>query len=300
MAKAKLHGSLSTVEYFTFGFGTMIGVGWLVLMDDWLTRGGPAGGILGFLFGGLLLFPIAHTYGRLVQRIQDAGAEIAYTEGVMPRSISFAAGWTMVLSYAIVCPWEAVAIGNLMARVVPAMNRWKLYEVGGRAITAPRLAAGLALAGTIAVLNARGIRASARFQKVTTFALLLLSTAFVLLGLGKGRASNLAPLFARPGAGGAFLSTLLALQIVPYFLTGFESVGKESEEAREGFDPRRFGSAIRAALAAGACFYVTIILVVSFVFPWRELVARKLGTEAAFPAAFGSPALADAILVAAL
>ena len=78
---AKLHGSLSTVEYFTFGFGTMIGVGWLVLMDDWLTRGGPAGGILGFLLGGLLLFPIAHTYGRLVQRIQDAGAEIAYTEG---------------------------------------------------------------------------------------------------------------------------------------------------------------------------------------------------------------------------
>ena len=84
MARERLHGSLSTVEYFTFGFGTMIGVGWLVLMDDWLTRGGPAGGILGFLLGGLLLFPIAHTYGRLVQRIQDAGAEIAYTEGVMP------------------------------------------------------------------------------------------------------------------------------------------------------------------------------------------------------------------------
>ena len=39
MARERLHGSLSTVEYFTFGFGTMIGVGWLVLMDDWLTRG---------------------------------------------------------------------------------------------------------------------------------------------------------------------------------------------------------------------------------------------------------------------
>ena len=107
MARERLHGSLSTVEYFTFGFGTMIGVGWLVLMDDWLTRGGPAGGILGFLLGGVLLFPIAHTYGRLVQRIQDAGAEIAYTEGVMAPPVSFAAGWTMVLSYAIVCPWEA-------------------------------------------------------------------------------------------------------------------------------------------------------------------------------------------------
>ena len=86
MAKPSLHGGLTQVEYFTFGFGTMIGVGWLVLMDDWLTRGGPGGGIFGFLIGGLLLFPIAHTYGRLVQRIQDAGAEIVYTEGVFPPS----------------------------------------------------------------------------------------------------------------------------------------------------------------------------------------------------------------------
>jgi amino acid permease len=139
MARERLHGSLSTVEYFTFGFGSMIGVGWLVLMDDWLTRGGPAGGILGFLLGGLLLFPIAHTYGRLVQRIQDAGAEIAYTEGVMPSSVSFAAGWTMVLSYAIVCPWEAVATGNLLARVFPALNSYQLYAIGGNAIYAPRL-----------------------------------------------------------------------------------------------------------------------------------------------------------------
>src|SRR6185503_8790556 len=91
-SSSHLHGSLSTVEYFTFGFGTMIGVGWVVLMDDWLARGGPGGGMLGFLIGGLLLFPIAHTYGRLVQRTHDAGAEIAYTEGVFSPFVSFAAG----------------------------------------------------------------------------------------------------------------------------------------------------------------------------------------------------------------
>src|SRR4051794_41900186 len=102
--RERLHGSLSTVEYFTFGFGTMIGVGWLVLMDDWLSRGGPAGGILGFLIGGLLLFPIAHTYGRLVQRIQDAGAEIADTEGVMPPAGGFGARGTVGAVYRDVSP----------------------------------------------------------------------------------------------------------------------------------------------------------------------------------------------------
>src|ERR1043166_8873248 len=91
-SKPHLHGSLSVVEYFTFGFGTMIGVGWLVLMDDWLSRGGPGGGILGFLIGGLLLFPIASTYGRLVRRVRDAGAEIAYTERAFAPLVRFAAG----------------------------------------------------------------------------------------------------------------------------------------------------------------------------------------------------------------
>src|SRR5512143_160653 len=106
---ATLHKTLTTVEYFTFGFGTMVGVGWLVLMDDWLSRGGPAGAALGFLAGGLLLAPVAATYGRLVRAMPDAGGEIAYAEGVFPPIASFGAAWAMVLAYAIVCPWEAVA-----------------------------------------------------------------------------------------------------------------------------------------------------------------------------------------------
>ena len=68
LAQLPLH-RLFAVEYFTFGFGTMVGVGWLVLMDDWLGRGGPAGTMLGFFLGGLLLLPIARVYGSLVRRI---------------------------------------------------------------------------------------------------------------------------------------------------------------------------------------------------------------------------------------
>ena len=83
---------LRAVDYFTLGWGTMVGVGWLVIMDDWLARGGPAGAMLGFFGVALLLVPIAITYGRLVRAIPDAGAEIAYTERVFPRSVSFAAG----------------------------------------------------------------------------------------------------------------------------------------------------------------------------------------------------------------
>ena len=70
---------------------------------------------------------------------------------------------------------------------------------------------------------------------------------------------------------------LLVAQIVPYFMTGFESVAKGSEEAAPGFDPRGFGRAMTRAVLAGAAFYVLIIAAVSVVFPWRDLVAGRRG-----------------------
>jgi len=294
-----LHRTLSYVEYFTFGFGTMVGVGWVVLMDDWLKRGGPAGAALGFLVGGVLLLPIARTYGRLVARFPDAGGEIAYAERVFPAPAAFGAAWTMVLSYAIVCPWEAVAIGNLLARVFPGLNSFPLYEVAGRTIFAPRLALGLALTVGIAWINTRGMRSSGVFQDFATFGLLALFGLFVALAFVRGTPANLPPLFARPGSAGAALSILLVLQVVPYFMTGFESIGKESEEARPGFPAGGFGRAITLAEVSGFLFYATVIAGVAWIFPWRELVAGGLGTEAAFARAFGSPALARLVVFAA-
>ena len=296
---AKLRGGLTTVEYFTFGFGTMIGVGWVVLMDDWLSRGGPAGGMLGFLIGGLLLVPIAHTYGRLVERIQDAGAEIAYTEAVFPPLVSFAAGWTMILSYAIVCPWEAVAGGNLLARVFPALNTYQVYDVAGSPIYAPRLAVGLALSLLIIIVNYRGIALSGLFQDVMTFGLLAAFAIFTLLGFARGSSANWQPLFSHTGSGGVWLSIFLVMQIVPYYMTGWESVAKGSEEARAGFDPRNFTKAIYAALVAGFLFYVIIIGVVTYVYPWQEIVSGHVRTEVAFERTFGSHAIAQLVLFGA-
>ena len=86
---------LRVVDYFTLGWGTMVGVGWLVVMDDWLLRGGVLGGILGFAIGGALLLPIGFVYGRLVMAIPDAAGEVAYTAKVFPRAIRFAAGWIL-------------------------------------------------------------------------------------------------------------------------------------------------------------------------------------------------------------
>jgi L-asparagine transporter-like permease len=82
-------------------------------------------------------------------------------------------------------------------------------------------------------------------------------------------------------------------------MTGFESVAKGSEEAQAGFDPRNFTKAIYAALFAGLLFYVIIIAVVTYVYPWQQIVSGHVRTEVAFERTFGSHKIAQLILFGA-
>src|SRR5207237_8214722 len=131
-------------DYFALAFGTMIGVGWLVLMEDWLGRGGPFGAMLAFAIGGLLLLPIGYVYGEWVKRLPDAAGEAAYTAHVFSPIVSYFTGWIMLLAYFIVCPWEAVAIGKIAAYVFPSLNSLELYSVAGQPVFLPRLVLGIA------------------------------------------------------------------------------------------------------------------------------------------------------------
>jgi amino acid transporter len=293
----KLARKLRATDYFALGFGTMVGVGWLVVMDDWLTRGGPLGAALGFGLGGLALLPIGHVYGRLAAQYPDAGTEIAYAEqGFGPRA-GFAAGWMMMLTYLVVCPWEAVAIGKLSAWLFPGLSVMELYRVMGKPVHLPHLALGLGLTGLLTVLNHRGIRASATFQRWATFGLLALFLTFTACGLARGSAENFSPPFGKEGA---LASTLLVLQIVPYFMAGFEAIPKGAEEAHLDFGARGFSRAMLLAILVGTAFYTTVCLVVGWVAPWQALTETRFATAIAFERAFGARWIVHIIIAAAL
>ncbi|MGA8153539.1 MAG: APC family permease [Terriglobales bacterium] len=287
---------LRVVDYFTLGWGTMVGVGWLVVMDDWLLRGGVLGAILGFAIGGALLLPIGYVYGRLVMAIPDAAGEIAYTAQVFPKFVSVATGWMMVLAYFVVCPWEAVAVGKIAGYIFPALDSLELYHLAGRPVYLPHLVIGLGLTGLITLLNYRGIGLSASFQNWTTFGTLALFVVFVGAGVSKGSPRNLPPLFTH----GGLISVLLVVQIVPYFMSGYESVVKGAEEAMPDFRVQGFFTAIWMAIAVGILFYVIVIAAVGYVAPWRQLTGERFMTAVAFERAVGARWIVSLILAAAL
>jgi len=292
----QLARKLRIADYFTLGWGTMVGVGWLVVMDDWLLRGGSLGALLGFAIGGALLLPIGWVYGKLIVAMPDAAGEVAYTSAVFPRFTSFATGWMMLLAYFIVCPWEAVAVGRIAGYIVPALDSIELYRVAGRPIFLPHLAIGLGLTTLLTVLNYRGIRLSAVFQNWTSFGTLALFIIFVVLGASRGSPRNFPPLFTHA----PLVSILLVIQIVPYFMTGFESVGKAAEEASPDFSSRNFVRAIWMAIAVGILFYTIVVAAVGFVAPWHQLIGEKFMTAVAFQRAVGSRWIVNIILAAAI
>jgi amino acid transporter len=287
---------LRLVDYFALGWGTMVGVGWLVVMDDWLLRGGVLGAILGFAIGGALLLPIGYVYGRLVAAMPDAAGEVAYTAKVFPQSISFATGWMMILAYFIVCPWEAVAVGRIAGYIFPALDSVELYRIAGQPVYLPHLLIGLGLTGLLTVLNYRGIRLSATFQNWTAFGTLALFVLFVSFGVSKGSPRNFPPIFTHS----PFVSVFLVMQIVPYFMTGFESVVKGAEEASPEFRARGFLKAIWMAIVVGILFYIVVIASVGYVAPWKQLTSEKFMTAVAFEHAVGSRWIVRVILAAAL
>ena len=295
-APATLARKLRATDYFTLGWGTMVGVGWLVIMDDWLSRGGALGALLGFLIGGALLFPIGWVYGKLVAAMPDAAGEIAYTSAVFPPSISFATGWMMTLAYFIVCPWEAVALGRIAAYIIPSLDSIPLYTIAGRPVYLPHLCIGLGLTALLTILNYRGIRLSASFQNWTSFGTLALFGLFVALGVSHGAAANFPPLFTHT----PLVSILLVIQIVPYFMTGFESVGKAAEEASPEFRAQGFLRAIWMAILVGMLFYASIVAAVAVVAPWHQLLTAKFMTAVAFQNAIGSHWIVNIIMAAAL
>lgn len=298
---ATLARKLRIVDYFTLGWGSMVGVGWLVVMDDWLLRGGALGALLGFVIGGTVLLPIAWVYGKLVAAMPDAAGEIAYTSAAFApakfsRRISFATGWVMLLTYFIVCPWEAVAVGRIAAYIFPWLDSVELYRIGSHAVFLPRLVIGLALTGLLTVLNYRGVRLSATFQNWTSFGTLGLFLIFAIAGVSRGSPANFPPLFTHTPP----ISVLLVTQIVPYFMAGFESVGKAAEEASPEFGPRSFLVAMAMAIGVAILFYASIVAAVAFVAPWRRLTDTPFMTAFAFQHAVGARWIVDIILAAAL
>ncbi len=295
-----LRRSIGRTGFFALAFGSMIGVGWVTALGTWLEQAGPLGAIIGFGAGGLLMICIGLCYAELCAMLPLSGGEVAYAYMAFGTGKSYLVGWFLAFGYLAVSAFEAISVGRVTGYLVPGLDQWPLYSVGGEVVYAPHLLLALLTTGVITWVNFRGGRAASRLQTALTFAFLSVTLVFVVAGLLVGSSHHARPLFAHADWGSAFAGCLAIFATAPFWFVGFDTIPQGAEEADAAVPPRTLARMLLLSILGATGFYCVLIWSVSITGPWQELVGADLPTAQAFRQAMGAPWLAHLVLIAAL
>lgn len=269
---------LSPIDFFTIGFGGIVGVGWAVTINSWMeTAGGPLPAALGFVLTCAMIMPVALCYAELSPMLPVAGACVAFAYKGFGEKLAFVSGWAAILAFISVLPWEAIYINHILAYLIPGVMEGKiLYYVMGTPIYLRSLLVGLACSGVIFTINWFGARNSVKLQKVLCTVLLFSIAITFIFSLIKADASNLLPAYENVGIGShdSFMGGALAmLAVAPFFLFGFETIPQGIEEASGSM--KNVGRTIFLSMFAACLTYALLLVVLGTTLPWKELVAMQ-------------------------
>jgi amino acid transporter len=274
-ASGALKGNIGRFQLFAFGFGSIIGSAWCVLVGGWLESAGPGGAVLGFVAGGIVVACIGACYAELTSRIPVTGGEFSFVLHAFGRPLAFYIGWFVALAWICVAIFEGLAIAWLFEKLAPGLGDVTLYTVLGTAVTRNQLMIGAVGAPLIALLNYRGGRALARFHSLLTYG--FISTALVIAGLMlvHGKGVNLTPLLPADnpvwwkGAAGIFANCA-------FLLCGFQAINQLVEEKSDRLAFRTVFRILVLSVGAAAFFYCLVSLATAIVIPWRDLPSHSL------------------------
>ncbi|MFC2629275.1 MAG: APC family permease, partial [Lancefieldella rimae] len=225
--------SLSLFNFFTIGFGAIIGTGWVLLVGDWMILGGgPYPAMIAFAIGALFLVPIGMVFGELTAAIPISGGIIEYTDRTFGRPLGFFTGWMLLLGNAPLCPWEAIAISTLLTDrfgAFPALvwlRSVKLYTILGADVYLWPTVIALGFAVLVIFLNFKGAGAAAKLSSFLTKALLAGMILAMVISFFVGSPQNGMPLFSQatevasgdPTKATSFLGGIIAVLVMtPFF-----------------------------------------------------------------------------------
>lgn len=297
-AQPGLTKTLQRRHLFTLGVGTIVGVAWLMVLGSVLSSAGPLGAAIGFIVGAGAMIPIGLCYAELTGALPHAGGEVVYAYDLFGIRWAYFAGLCLTFIYVINCVFFAVSVGWLLNELIPGIQGPVLYSVLGADVHPGDIVIGAT--GSVALLAAhwRGARDAARLQDIATYTLLGATCIFVVLGIGRGSAANLAPMIAPSewawGYGGVFA----ALAVTPYFFGGFNTIPQAVAELADPQDRRRIAGVLAGCILTSLVFYCLVLVAVSMALPRQQLLASELPVAQAFRVVFRAGWVANLVLVA--
>lgn len=294
---------LKPFDLFTVGFGAIIGVGWVLVIGNWVNMGGgPLVTVMSFLFGALCLYPIARIFGALSVAMPVAGGAFVYTLRAFGRKSAFVTGWLLTLAYVMMCPWEVIAIGQLAESLFPALATVPLYTIGEDTIYLPTLCLCLCVALSVVFINYLGIDKVTKLQKFLVIVLLAISAMILVVASVLGSVGNLTPLFTQTPenpTGNMLVGFIAVLSMAPFFYAGFDTIVQGVEEVSSSANKRFVGSLSAKAVCIAGVFYALIISAVCMTMPWQEMLPLTLPAAEVFSIGLGLDFMKVIVIVGA-
>lgn len=292
VASGGMKKELTLFNFFTIGFGAIIGTGWVLLVGDWMVLGGgPVPAMIAFALGAVFLVPIGMCFGELTAAIPISGGIIEYVDRTFGRKLGFLTGWMLLLGNAPLCPWEAIAISTLLTdrfAEFPALA-WlrsvRLYTILGADVYLWPTVIALCFAVLVIYLNFKGAGAAAKLSSFLTKALLAGMVLAMAISIATGSPSNALPVFSQvsEAAGGrstgatSLLGGVVAVLVMtPFFYAGFDTIPQQAEEASANLDWKKFGLVPAIALLASGVFYLVCIYSFGSIIDWHEFVRASV------------------------
>jgi len=256
--------SSGLIRILGVGFGLAVVVGSIVGIGILRTPGlvaaqlPTATGILTiWVVGGVYTLLSAALLAELGTMLPAAGGYYLYARRAFGDTVGFAVGWTDWLTYCAVLGYISIAIGEFAALLVPSLAG---FEKG----------VSIAALSALAALQLAGLRASSRFQEITT---VVKGAAFLVLVAG---AIIFAPRIGSSSAPGmpSLGGLILAFQSVVITYGGWQSALYFAEEDR---DPRRnLPRSLIGGVASVIVVYVLVNIALLLVLPLEDLARSML------------------------
>ena len=266
---------VSAIDFFCIGFGSIVGVGWAVSINNWMaSSGGPLPAATGYIIALIMMIPIALCYCELVPMLPVAGGEMAFSYKAFGQDLAVVSGWAAFGAFVAIVPWEAIQITDVLSYLVPGLESGEpLYEVAGSGVYWTSIAIGAVCSIVLYLVNRKGLAAAAKLQKflcIFLVAAALIGAACALIG---GDFSNLQPLYdgtVKEGAThhGFFGGVLAMIVSVPFFVTGFETIPQGIESA--GGDVKSVGKTVVLSVVLACAFYAMLLICFGTGMPWKE------------------------------
>ncbi|MBG9755594.1 amino acid permease [Lysinibacillus sphaericus] len=259
----QLNRSMKSRHLLMLSLGGVIGTGLFLNVGYTINQAGPGGALIGYLFGGLILFMVMNCLGELAVYMPVTGSFQTYATRFISPSAGFSLGWMYFVGSAATAGVEFTAAGILMQHWFPDIPIWIWCAVF------------MVLLFVLNALTTKGFAeaefwfASIKVIAVIAFIIIGGAAIFGLIPLADRptpHLTNLAPSGLFPAGISIIFVTMMN---VIFSYQGSELVGIAAGETEN--PEKNIPRAIRTILFRIIVFYIASIIVLSAIFPSSEL-----------------------------